>query len=143
FAHLQVAIAYVCHKRKIRPRRERRVDVDEINLPGELLQQRSHHQQVVAPDKFVPPAVVAGIILLAFPLCLTCSAALVDGRKHLEGQAHPWYLFAGAILVIFAGPDQFGLGEINLRHEAALSHRERGRVRGTRAWYYGPRPLTL
>src|SRR5262249_53008988 len=48
--------------------------------------------------------------------------ALVDRLDDLEGQAHPWHLFASPVLVILAGPDQFGPGDINFRHADVPPH---------------------
>ena len=82
-------------EREIGPRRERRIDVDEVDLPGELPQQRPHHQQVVTPDELVAPARLEGVALLALVgfkqrerlalLGLARGAALVDGLDDLEG----------------------------------------------------------
>src|SRR5438128_1089365 len=106
---------------------ERQFDVDEFDLPRELLQERPHHQQVVAPDKLVPPARLEGVALLALVdvkepalhaalLRLARGATLVDGLDDLEGQAHPRHLLPGAVLVVLAGPHQLGFGDLDPCH---------------------------
>ena len=45
-------------KGKITTRCERRINVDQINLPGELVEERLHDEQVVSPDEFVLPTLL-------------------------------------------------------------------------------------
>ena len=94
--------------------------------PRLSLQQRPHHQQVVAPDELIPPARPEGVALIALVgveerhrlalLRLARGAALIDGLDDLEGQTDAWYLLESAVLVVLTGPDQLGLVDLDFRH---------------------------
>src|SRR5690606_5353318 len=49
-------------------------------------------------------------------LRLARGAALVDGLNDLEGQADARHFLERAVLVVLAGPNQLGLGDVNLCH---------------------------
>ena len=115
------------HKRKICPCSKRRIDIDQIDLPGELLQKRTHHQQVIAPDELVPPSIFKGVTLATLvnvkQRCLHAAllrfargTTLVDGLDDLERQVDPRNFLERAVLVVLAGPDQLGLRDVDLRH---------------------------
>src|SRR5207249_9439104 len=54
--------------------------------------------------------------LLRKLLPLAPGATLIDGLDDLEGQAHPRLLVEVSVISVFAGPDQLGLGDFDLRH---------------------------
>ena len=49
------------------------------------------------------------MLMLLF-LYLSRGSAPVDGLDDLEGEVHPRYLLAGAVLVVLSGPDQLDFG---------------------------------
>jgi hypothetical protein len=63
---LEPFLTYLSREGEVRSSGKRRIDVNEVDLPRELLQQRPHNQQVVAPDQLIPPSVLEGIAL--FPV---------------------------------------------------------------------------
>ena len=48
---------------------ERRVNVDEVNLPTVFFQEMAHHLEVVTPEDFVHPAVFIGFAEGLLQLC--------------------------------------------------------------------------
>src|SRR5207245_9418208 len=59
--------------------------------------------------------------LLAPLPCRPRGAAPADGRDHPEGQVPLPHPLAGSVLVLLAGPDQLGFGDLDLRHLASQS----------------------
>src|SRR2546422_10953871 len=49
------------------------------------------------------------MLMLLF-LHLSRGSASIDGLDNLEGQAHPWYFLACAVLVVLSWPDKLDLG---------------------------------
>ena len=106
---------------------EGRVNIDEIDLPGELVQQTRHHQLVVAPDELVAPAVLERLGGVALPEVEECQAArsgrftrrpaLVDSLDDLERERDAVDLVPLAVLVVLAGPDELGAGDV-VGHQA-------------------------
>src|SRR5437764_1216463 len=133
FGDLDISFANLCLEGEIGSCQKWRVDVDEIDFPCELLQQGPHHEEVVAPDELVFPSRLEGVTLFALVnikecsfepvlLHLTCRAAFLHGLDDLKGQIHSRHLFASAVLVVFARPDQFGLCDLDLCHTVTVLH---------------------
>jgi hypothetical protein len=92
---------------KIRTRRKRRVDVDQIDLAGELGQQRGQDILLIAPDQTVAP-IGGAADAEEIEGALAILRALVDGLDGLEGQLDAERGSLRAIGVVFAVPDQLG-----------------------------------
>jgi len=65
FFQLDARFSNLCLQHEIASSRKRRVDINQIHLSGELLQQRAHDEQVVAPDQLVAPTIGEGVAFLA------------------------------------------------------------------------------
>ncbi len=82
---------------------EGRVDVNEVDLAGELGQQAGQDVFLVAPDE----AVASGLLLLQRleQALLAILGRLVDGLDGLEGEGHPQRRDALVVGIVFAVPN--------------------------------------
>src|SRR5438270_13367010 len=91
-------------EREIRARIKRRINVDQINLAGELGQERGQDVLLVAPDEAVAPLrVVAGRRKLQRALAFL--RALVDGLDGLKGQLNTNWRTLVAVRVVLTIPN--------------------------------------
>jgi hypothetical protein len=75
-------------ERKVSPRIEWRVNVDQVDSPGEFLKQRWQYILLVAPDQTIAPLRIApSAEQVEHPLALL--GGLVYRLDRLEGQGHP------------------------------------------------------
>jgi hypothetical protein len=86
---------------------EGRVDVDEVDLAGELGQQRRQDVLLVALDEAVAPGLLLSGVLEQAALALL--GGFVDRLDGLERQGDPQRGHALAVGVILAFSDEFGL----------------------------------
>jgi len=100
--------------RKVRPHIEGRIDVDQVDLAPEVLQERGHHQLVIAPDEHVSKVILPGGLQLSQG-GLTPGQGLAPGHVHGlnllhgHGTACNVHRAAKTVLIILAVPDQLGL----------------------------------
>jgi hypothetical protein len=78
-------VAYADADLVVLPGVERRVDVDEVYLTGQLVRERGEHLEVVAPDQLVPPATVIGVGAAVEQRASICTRR-VDRLNYLDRQ---------------------------------------------------------
>jgi hypothetical protein len=105
-AVLFVHLRHAGGKREIRPRVKRRVNVNQVDLPGELRQQRRQHVFLVAPHEPVPPRLF--LVRQLEQVALAVLRRFVDRLDSLKRQRHSERSDAVALGVVLAVPDQFG-----------------------------------
>src|SRR5579862_876841 len=95
--YFSTRFAYLCCERKIGSGRKGWVYINKINLAREFFQERSKHQEIIAPYEFVSPASLESVSLPAIVhiektaldadlLHLTRGTALIDRLNDLERQ---------------------------------------------------------